>query len=160
MCSSCNWTQIWQSEHKTFFIVLLTLIVRLQHNIMVLQSLLGWTFNVSPPPQVWFKSSFIPHYHFSFFDFSFLRTTFKSLRCAIGGEFIFLSNWRFRFESHLTRHIITSRYLLLIWLKTSPNELHQVSSWSKSSLISGDDSSYSWVLVCALGLSWRRSYRL
>ena len=42
---------------------------------------------------------------------------------------------------------------LLLWLKTSSIELHQVSSWRKSSLISGGDSSCSWVLVYALGLS-------
>ena len=34
----------------------------------------------------------------SFFDFSFLRTQFGNLKCAIGGEFIFLSICRFRYQ--------------------------------------------------------------
>ena len=37
------------------------------------------------------------------------------------------------------------------------NELHLVSSGSKSHLISGDDSSYSWVFIRALGLWGERS---
>ena len=37
------------------------------------------------------------------------------------------------------------------------NELHLVSSGSKSHLISGGDSSYSWVFICALGLWGGRS---
>ena len=36
--------------------------------------------------------------NFSFFDFSFLMTIFGNLKCAIGAEFIFLSNCRFRYQ--------------------------------------------------------------
>ena len=34
----------------------------------------------------------------------FLRTTFEYLKCAMGGELIFLSNWIFRLWSYNTRH--------------------------------------------------------
>ena len=51
-----------------------------------------------PSTQVGFKSRFWLHCQFSFFDFSSLRTTFEYLKCAIGGEFIFVSNWRFNLD--------------------------------------------------------------
>ena len=54
-------------------------------------------------PQVRYKSRFWLHCHFSFLDFSLLSTTFENLKSAIGGEFLFLSNWRFRFGSYNTR---------------------------------------------------------
>ena len=46
---------------------------------------------------------------------------------------------------------------LLLWLNTSQNELHLASNGSKSYLISGSDSSYSWVFIRALGLWEARS---
>ena len=53
--------------------------------------------DVSTFTQYGFNLRFWLHCHFSFFDFSFLRTQFGNLKCAIGGEFKFLSNCRFRF---------------------------------------------------------------
>ena len=47
---------------------------------------------------------------------------------------------------------VTNSKLVLWEFNTSQNELLLVSSRSKSSLISGGDSSESWVLVHALGL--------
>ena len=47
--------------------------------------------------QVGFKSNFWLHYHFSFLDFWFIKATFKNQKCALSGELIFLSTWRFRF---------------------------------------------------------------
>ena len=37
-----------------------------------------------------FNPRFWLHCHFSFFDFSFLRKIFGNIKCALGGEFIFL----------------------------------------------------------------------
>ena len=53
--------------------------------------------------------------------------------------------------------IVTNSYLGSIPVT---NELHQVSKGSRSHLISGGNSSYSWVLVRALGPCGRRSCRL
>ena len=41
------------------------------------------------------------HYHFSFFDYWFLKTTFKNLKCAISGELIFLFSWIFRYQIYI-----------------------------------------------------------
>ena len=57
-----------------------------------------------------------------------------------------------------------SRIILLqpvtFWFITSQNELLLASSHSNRSLISGGDSSYSWVYIWATGLVWNMSCRL
>ena len=53
--------------------------------------------------QYGFNPRFWLHCHFYFLDFSFLRTIFGNLKCALGGEFIFLSNWRFRYQLYSSK---------------------------------------------------------
>ena len=90
-------------------------------------------------------------------NFQYIKISVKS-HTLINGVVTKSQYWgRWKENMYIVVPFVTYYYLGFIPVT---NELHQVSDWGKSHLISGGDSGLSWILVRALGQCIMRSCRV